>query len=91
MLLLEGEKPCILTLLNVYSANCQHSQLVPSFCHSSVRSSTPVKEDEDEKILALQQEVQKLQGMVHELWMCHQAALLSGKFIMKHLTELDLY
>jgi hypothetical protein len=70
--------------------NCQQSQLVPSFCHSSVRSSTPVKEDEDEKILALQKEMQKLQAMVHELWMCHQATLSSGKFIMQHMTELDL-
>lgn len=60
-----------------YGVNCQQSQLVPSFCHSSVRSSTPVQEDEDEKILALQQEVQKLQAMVHELWICHQATLSS--------------
>ncbi|XP_033608570.1 mitochondrial fission regulator 1 isoform X2 [Cryptotermes secundus] len=55
----------------------QQSQLVPSFFHNSVRSSTPVKEVEDEKFLALQHEVQKLQAMVHELWMCHQATLSS--------------
>jgi hypothetical protein len=63
---------------------------MPSFCHSSVRSSTPVKEDEDEKILALQQEVRKLQTMVHELWTCHQATLSSGIFIMHCLIIHDI-
>jgi hypothetical protein len=58
---------------------------MPSFHHSNIRCSTPIKEDE--KILALQQEMQKLQAMVHELWMCHQVALSSSKFVMWHLIE----
>ena len=62
------------------SGSCHRSQLISSFHHSNVNSSTPKKEDEENKILALEQEVQTLRLMVHELWMCHQAALSSGEF-----------
>jgi hypothetical protein len=64
-------------------SNCQQSQLMCSysFRHSSIRSSTPIEEHNGE-ILALQKEVQKLQAMVHELWLCHQAGLSSGKFVI---------
>ena len=44
-----------------------------------MRTSTPIKEDEEKKILALEQEVQTLRLMVNELWLCHQAAFSSGE------------
>jgi hypothetical protein len=71
---------CILILIDHYfdSGNCHQSQQISSFRHSNLRSSTPIKEDK-ERILTLEQEVQTLRLMVHELWVCHQAAISSSE------------
>lgn len=62
------------------SGSCHQSQLISCFHHSHLRCSTPIKEDEKKKILDLEQEVQTLRLMVHELWMCRQAAVSYGEF-----------
>lgn len=39
-----------------------------------------MKQDEEKRILTLEQKVQTLRLMVNELWSCHQAAFSSGEF-----------